>query len=68
MKTVLAVLAVLPLSVCAPPGDFGIATKAEWCRGLLEDAPTASLDDTEQTIEEVANIGDTIDLLCEDFK
>ena len=65
----LAVIAmVIPMSACGIKGDFGIETKETWCRALLTDAPTASRADTEQTKREVANIGDTIDTLCEEFK
>lgn len=56
------------LSGCASPVAFGTETQSEWCRALLDAAPTASSSDTEQTIEEVADIGDVIDTLCEEYK
>jgi len=58
------VIISLLLSGCVQPVAFGTETKAAWCAGLLRDAPTASVNDTPQTKEEVANIGETIDRLC----
>lgn len=55
---------VMLLSGCVKPAAFGTETKAAWCEALLKNAPTASVKDTPQTIEEVADIGDTIDALC----
>lgn len=56
------------LSGCASQIDFGTETQAVWCDALLGAAPTASTRDTPQTLEEVADIGDVIDTLCEDYK
>lgn len=46
------------------PAAFGTETRAAWCEALLADAPTGSVLDTPQTLEEIADIGDTIDTLC----
>ena len=62
----LIVMAML-LSGCVKPADFGIESKRVWCVALLEAAPTGSSADTPETLEGVADIGDTIDTLCEDF-
>lgn len=61
----LSVTATL-LSGCVQEESFGTATKAEWCRALLDAAPSASTQDTPQTLEEVADIGDVIATLCPD--
>ena len=55
----------LLLSSCASPVAFGTETQAEWCRLLLDSAPTASLNDTAETIADVAEIGVVIDTLCQ---
>ena len=55
---------VILLSGCVHPVAFGTETQAAWCEALLRDAPTASRQDTPETIEQVADIGDTIDTLC----
>lgn len=56
------------LSGCGGKVAFGTNTQREWCEGLLANAPTASSRDTPETQEEVADIGDTIDTLCERYK
>jgi len=56
------------LTACAQREDFGIETQGAWCRALLDAAPTASSQDTAQTLEEVADIGDVIDTLCGEYK
>lgn len=43
---------------------FGEETREEWCRALLENTPSASAEDTTQTQEEVADIGEVIWILC----
>ena len=53
------------LSGCTQPENFGIETRAVWCDALLDAAPSASRSDTEQTLEEVADINDTINALCQ---
>ena len=53
------------LSGCVMPVAFGNETQDAWCKALMENAPTASIEDTPQTIEEVADIGEVIYLLCE---
>lgn len=47
--------------------SFGEETRRAWCQALLENAPSASSEDSAQTQEEVADIGEVIFLLCEDF-
>jgi hypothetical protein len=49
------------------PQSFGDETRRAWCEALIGNAPSASAEDTEQTQEEVADIGEVIFLLCEDF-
>jgi len=66
MRKSLAILVLTLLSACLGRDAFGTETQAVWCRALLEDAPTASTQDTPQTQEEVADIGGTIDTLCEE--
>ena len=53
------------LSGCVNPVAFGTDTRGVWCDALTEAAPTASVNDTALTQEEVADIGDVIDTLCE---
>lgn len=55
------------LSACASAENFGTETQAAWCESLIAAAPSASIADTPQTLEEVADIGDVIDALCEEF-
>lgn len=59
-----ATAAALLLSGCAVSGNFGTETQAEWCRALLENQPSASVDDDPQTQEDVADIGEVIWILC----
>jgi ABC-type Fe3+ transport system substrate-binding protein len=49
------------------PQSFGEETRRAWCQALLENAPSASSEDSAQTQEEVADIGEVIFILCEDF-
>lgn len=56
------------LTACGQRVAFGTDTQAVWCEALLEAAPTASVKDTPQTLEEVADIGDVIDTLCGVYK
>lgn len=65
-RSMLLTATILLLIGCEIREDFGTATKSEWCRGLLSNAPTASVKDTEQTQTEVANIGAVIDTLCKE--
>jgi hypothetical protein len=74
-NSIAAIGAVLLLSGCAVlangadslrPQSFGEETRRQWCEALLENAPSASSEDSAQTQEEVANIGEVIFLLCED--
>lgn len=58
-----ALMATL-LIACESKDAFGTNTQALWCQRLLEAAPTASTQDTEQTREEVADVGEVIDTLC----
>ena len=71
-----SIASVLLLSGCAALGggadslrlqSFGEETRRAWCEALLENAPSASSEDSAQTQEEVADIGEVIFLLCEDF-
>lgn len=76
-----SIVSVLLLSGCAAlesggdslPGflrerpQFGEETRREWCRAMLENAPSAGPGDTAQTIEDVADIAEVIDVLCEDY-
>lgn len=68
MRWTLLIATATLLSACGTKGGFGTETRAEWCRALLDKAPTASLQDTPQTLEEVADIGDVIDTLCKEYK
>jgi len=47
--------------------QFGEETRAAWCEALIEHTPSAGPGDTEQTIEDVADIGEVIWLLCQDY-
>lgn len=58
----------LLLTACGNQADFGTETERAWCEALLRNAPTASVNDTPQTQTEVADIGDVIDTLCEEYK
>lgn len=58
---------VMLLSACDPRESFGTETREEWCLALIADAPSASINDKPQTLEEVADVNDTIETLCEDF-
>jgi hypothetical protein len=55
------------LSACVGSVSFGTETQREWCRALIENAPSASTSDTAQTQEEVADIGEVVWLLCQDY-
>lgn len=60
---------VMLTSACESKVAFGTDTRTAWCEALLEAAPSASAtQDSAQTREEVADIGDTIDTLCEDYR
>ena len=61
-----ATAVALLLSGCVASANFGTETQKAWCEALTANAPSASTQDTEQTQEEVANIGEVIWLLCRD--
>lgn len=56
--------AALLLSGCVGSASFGTETRAAWCQALIDNAPSASVDDTAKTQEDVADIGEVIWLLC----
>lgn len=62
------IMICLLLTACGQPVAFGTETKATWCEALLKTAPSASLSDTPQTLEEVARVGDVIDTLCKEHQ
>lgn len=49
------------------PPAFGEETRRAWCEALIENTPSAGPGDTEQTIEDVADIGEVIWILCQDY-
>jgi ABC-type Fe3+ transport system substrate-binding protein len=75
-NSIAAIGAVLLLSGCAVlangadslrPQSFGEETRRQWCEALLENAPSASSEDSAQTQEEVADIGEVIWILCREY-
>ena len=65
--SMLLLVTAMPLSACVQKAAFGTETRAVWCAALYDAVPTASVRDTPQTQEEVADVGDVIDTLCEEY-
>jgi hypothetical protein len=74
---IILTVSVLLLSACGvlgsgadslrSPQSFGEETRRAWCEALIENTPSAGPGDTEQTIEDVADIGEVIWILCQDY-
>ena len=58
----------MPLIGCETKVAFGEKTKAAMCADLLENAPTGSVNDTDQTLTEIADNGDVIDTWCKEYR
>lgn len=57
----------LLLTACVKPVAFGTETKLVWCRALNDTFPIASIDDTEETLDMIAEHGVVVDALCAEF-